>query len=135
MDFGHALAVLKAGGHVRRPTWARGCFLELEPGFCGPFWQWVGADPACWQASHDDLLAEDWIRIDDDTPDPAATDAPPSAGDPGHAAETAPERQQVIQINLSSTLMSDRDLDQFADKIGRRLTHGLPPAGGVMVRR
>lgn len=39
MDFGHALAVLKAGGRVRRPTWAQCCFLELEPGPCGPFWQ------------------------------------------------------------------------------------------------
>jgi hypothetical protein len=89
MDFGEALAALKAGGRVARHGWnGRGMFVAYQPGYpdgiginantaaatgipqgtvCAfrPYLMLKTADDEFvpWVASQSDLLAEDWFAV------------------------------------------------------------------------
>lgn len=86
MDFGEALAELKAGGMVAREGWnGKGMFLYLVPGSTftvnraplagiypegtqvrySPHIDMRAADGSCvpWLASQTDLLAGDWVSV------------------------------------------------------------------------
>lgn len=81
MNFGEAIAVLKAGGLVRRAGWnGKGMHVYLEDGFSFPVRAGVyngatrtyapvlvlftahGVHQPGWLASQPDMLAEDWER-------------------------------------------------------------------------
>ncbi len=69
MDFGAALAVLKAGGRVARSGWnGKGMWLRLQRPAAGsemtlPYVYMATAqgDLVPWLASPPDILSEDWV--------------------------------------------------------------------------
>lgn len=85
MDFGQALAVIKAGGRATRRAWGGEAFLYLVPGSTftvnrppllgiypegtvisyRPHIDIRAADGTCspWQPSQDALLADDWGKV------------------------------------------------------------------------
>lgn len=142
MDFGQGLAVLKRRGRIRRPRWKSGEFLELRYNV-----RLVPQLTACgvltstsWYPTHEDLLAEDWVRIDDDTP-LAASQRRPSAPDtegeqrvePAEA-EDGEDDQFALSFNVSTSIvLSDDDIDQLIARIANRVACRMSPGAGVTV--
>ena len=142
MDFGHALEALKDGGRVKRPEWGTQPYLQLRQDSARPTKIMLSGGCVAathWYPTHDDLLAEDWVRID-------AEDAPvrrhqePAPDPVGQARDISTCNANAagavnISVTLHTALMSDDDINRLVTKIGRRIGNAVSSQPGHREQR
>lgn len=118
MDFGQALANLRTGRTMARPTWQDGCYLALANRAYKqvPFLavHHAHAHTSEWQASNEDLLATDWHAADPAKP------ANPDPAPPGPKEPKEPKRAFRIDAD-GPRLSAEWDLPATARALWDRL--------------